>query len=194
MPGPIQQVGDGGSVKSSTGVYHPGRLRGGTLSPSRPAPPIAWLSRTPMQAVSTSSCGRSSPGRACVAGVNGPRGLVPLTRQIARPRRHAIHDAVGAIGMPVDSLLCGLEAVPARDRTARVNGGKQWTLLSWARRYQVEHAQPVSRGGTDAPDNLRLACEECNRHKGVLTEAEFLAVLGGRQRLLHFRAIWCDAG
>jgi len=46
--------------------------------------------------------------------------------------------------------------------------------------YQVEHAQPVSRGGTDAPDNLRLACEECNRHKGMLTEAEFLAVLATR--------------
>jgi len=45
-----------------------------------------------------------------------------------------------------------------------------------ARRYQVEHAQPVSRGGTDALENLRLACEECNRHKGMLTEAEFLAV------------------
>jgi len=49
-----------------------------------------------------------------------------------------------------------------------------------ARRYQVEHAQPVSRGGTDAPDNLRLACEECNRHKGMLNEDEFKAVLAAR--------------
>ena len=54
------------------------------------------------------------------------------------------------------------------------------TKFEGARRYQVEHAQPVSRGGTDAPDNLRLACEECNRHKGMLTEAEFLAVLATR--------------
>lgn len=54
------------------------------------------------------------------------------------------------------------------------------TKVEGARRYQVEHAQPVSRGGTDAPDNLRVACEECNRHKGMLTEAEFLAVLAAR--------------
>ena len=53
-------------------------------------------------------------------------------------------------------------------------------IAEGARRYQVEHTQPVSRGGTDAPDNLRLACEECNRHKGMLTEAEFFAVLAAR--------------
>ncbi len=49
------------------------------------------------------------------------------------------------------------------------------TMFPEARCYQVEHAQPVSRGGTNAPDNLRLSCEECNRHKGMLTEAEFVA-------------------
>ncbi len=54
------------------------------------------------------------------------------------------------------------------------------TKFEGTRRYQVEHAQPVSRGGTDAPDNLRLACEECNRHKGMLTETEFFAALAAR--------------
>jgi hypothetical protein len=50
------------------------------------------------------------------------------------------------------------------------------------RRYQVEHALPVSRGGTDAPENLRIACEDCNRDKGTLTEEEFFAVLAMRDR------------
>src|SRR5262245_9382873 len=32
---------------------------------------------------------------------------------------------------------------------------------------QIEHALPVSRGGSDEPTNLLLACEECNRRKGT---------------------------
>lgn len=68
---------------------------------------------------------------------------------------------------------CGAKLFPYGiwPKSAKVDG---------ARRYHIEHAQPVSRGGTDAPDNLRVACEECNRHKGMLTEAEFLAVLATR--------------
>jgi len=66
----------------------------------------------------------------------------------------------------------------------RTKIGFSRTPFEWngevVRRFQIEHAQPVSRGGTDAPDNLRLACEECNRHKGMLNEAEFFAALTAR--------------
>lgn len=32
--------------------------------------------------------------------------------------------------------------------------------------YQVEHVTAVQHGGTDADDNLALACSHCNLHKG----------------------------
>lgn len=32
--------------------------------------------------------------------------------------------------------------------------------------YQVDHVIPVSRGGSNSPDNLVLACEFCNKSKG----------------------------
>jgi CRISPR/Cas system Type II protein with McrA/HNH and RuvC-like nuclease domain len=31
---------------------------------------------------------------------------------------------------------------------------------------EVEHVEPISRGGTDTPDNRTLACFPCNRGKG----------------------------
>ena len=32
--------------------------------------------------------------------------------------------------------------------------------------FEVEHIVPAARGGTDAADNLALACRSCNSHKG----------------------------
>jgi len=40
----------------------------------------------------------------------------------------------------------------------------------------VEHAIPLSRGGTNWPANLRPACSACNLVKGVKTIFEFLKV------------------
>jgi hypothetical protein len=36
---------------------------------------------------------------------------------------------------------------------------------------QIDHAQPVSRGGTDTEDNLCLACDFCNQYKWAKVEA-----------------------
>ena len=38
-------------------------------------------------------------------------------------------------------------------------------------RFSVEHIVPRSRGGTDAPDNLALACQGCNNFKYVKVAA-----------------------
>lgn len=32
--------------------------------------------------------------------------------------------------------------------------------------FHIEHIRPRQHGGTDAPDNLALACHHCNLHKG----------------------------
>jgi 5-methylcytosine-specific restriction endonuclease McrA len=38
----------------------------------------------------------------------------------------------------------------------------------------VDHMTPVSRGGTNWPDNIAVACADCNLRKGALTADEFL--------------------
>jgi 5-methylcytosine-specific restriction endonuclease McrA len=35
--------------------------------------------------------------------------------------------------------------------------------------FEIEHIEPVSRGGTDASSNLALACPCCNGHKSAAT-------------------------
>lgn len=35
--------------------------------------------------------------------------------------------------------------------------------------FEVEHIEPVSRGGTDASSNLALSCPSCNGHKSAAT-------------------------
>jgi len=49
-----------------------------------------------------------------------------------------------------------------------------------------DHRTPVSRGGSDALDNLAVACFACNNAKNSMTEAEFVEYveeLGIRERL-----------
>ena len=36
-------------------------------------------------------------------------------------------------------------------------------------RLQIDHIQPVAKGGADEDDNLCLACELCNQHKWTKT-------------------------
>ena len=44
--------------------------------------------------------------------------------------------------------------------------------------FHLEHVRPRSRGGTDEPDNLALACPQCNLHKADRVSAPDPA--GGR--------------
>jgi 5-methylcytosine-specific restriction endonuclease McrA len=34
-------------------------------------------------------------------------------------------------------------------------------------KYEVDHRVPLSRGGSNAPENLVIACQFCNRSKGA---------------------------
>lgn len=38
----------------------------------------------------------------------------------------------------------------------------------------IEHIHPRSRGGTDATDNLAMACHQCNQMKANMTASEFV--------------------
>lgn len=43
--------------------------------------------------------------------------------------------------------------------------------------YHVDHLMPLSRGGTNWPENLACCCATCNLRKGNKTEAEFWLIL-----------------
>lgn len=57
---------------------------------------------------------------------------------------------------------------------------------------QIEHIRPKKHGGTEALDNLALACAECNLHKGS-NLAGIDPVSGTLTRLFHPREdVWSD--
>ena len=41
---------------------------------------------------------------------------------------------------------------------------------------EIDHIQPISRGGSNWPDNIQLVCFRCNRRKHTKTDAEFRAL------------------
>lgn len=67
-------------------------------------------------------------------------------------------------------------------------------------RLQIDHIQPVAKGGSDSVENLCLACELCNQYKWTKTEAsdpetgEVVQIFNPRQQkwLEHFA--WDDEG
>lgn len=42
--------------------------------------------------------------------------------------------------------------------------------------YHVDHIHPISRGGTNWPDNIQCLCPSCNMSKGAKTMQEFLEI------------------
>ncbi len=60
-------------------------------------------------------------------------------------------------------------------------------------KYEIDHLEPVSRKGSNWPDNLALVCRQCNNRKGNSTEAAYwcvvsLAIGKSRVRTLRERA------
>jgi 5-methylcytosine-specific restriction endonuclease McrA len=60
-------------------------------------------------------------------------------------------------------------------------GSKQYRL-------EIDHRIPLSRGGSNEPENIQAACQFCNRAKHDLDEAEFLEWLQAIQLLEERRA------
>jgi 5-methylcytosine-specific restriction endonuclease McrA len=59
----------------------------------------------------------------------------------------------------------------------RQGGRCHYCRVELGGKFEVDHLTPLSRGGSNAPDNLACACVVCNRRKYNRTEAEFLALL-----------------
>ena len=48
-----------------------------------------------------------------------------------------------------------------------------------ARRSEIDHMDPVIRGGSNDVDNLQVICRPCNLRKGIQTDGEFRARYAG---------------
>jgi len=59
--------------------------------------------------------------------------------------------------------------------------------------FQIEHAQPISRGGTDTYGNQLPACEACNKAKGYRTLEEFRADLERWPKIIRDSPFYSNA-
>lgn len=51
---------------------------------------------------------------------------------------------------------------------------KGWCIYCGLDAYTIDHMTPVSRGGTNDPENLVIACRACNMEKGNMTYDEYM--------------------
>ncbi len=79
-----------------------------------------------------------------------------------------------------------------RDRAGAVCEYCRMPQVAYRARFQIEHVVAVQHGGPTRPDNLALACQQCNRHKGP-NLAGLDPDTGQLTRLFHPRTdAWAD--
>ena len=58
-------------------------------------------------------------------------------------------------------------AADVRAQYDRQHGRCYWCGVKVGTRYHVDHVWPVAKGGSNGPENLVIACPDCNRSKGA---------------------------
>lgn len=91
------------------------------------------------------------------------RALNPDANRVKCGKRHA--RKMGAEGSHTASDIA--------DQYARQNGKCHWCFLCVGRTYHVDHVVPLSRGGSDGPENIVIACPTCNVRKGAMLPTDF---------------------
>jgi len=67
-------------------------------------------------------------------------------------------------------------------------------------RLQIDHIQPLAKGGDDTEDNLCLACELCNQYKWAQTQGsdpqsgEIVSLFNPRQQRWQEHFTWSQEG
>lgn len=74
-------------------------------------------------------------------------------------------------------------AGPVKKLVLRKSDGRCWycgCVLNQmgAMSFEIDHIQPVSRGGSSDPDNLVASCRTCNGEKADMTLKEFRVKCG----------------
>lgn len=122
----------------------------------------------------------------------GNQARIKLSKQAWReknPTYHTMASARWREANPEKAL-----AIVHRRRAARVNNGGSYSLDDLQRiegqqngrcywfcrmvfRLTIEHVVPLSRGGSNSADNIRLACPRCNRKKSNRMPLDFACSL-----------------
>lgn len=70
------------------------------------------------------------------------------------------------------------------DLAAQFNaqGGLCFYCVTPLASMQIEHIVPLSRGGSNWPENIACACADCNLRKGAKSAAEFFEVIANDRR------------
>ncbi len=115
-------------------------------------------------------------------------------KEVARDRREHL--------LPIIRERCTpLPAIPAGEEFAILDRRQRADLLGRLRRSQrrcsycgcsakrgdLDHMVPRSRGGCHSRTNLALSCQSCNRGKGARTATEYIRALLGAARRLRQR-------
>ena len=102
------------------------------------------------------------------------RQLLPAERQ----RRYALRQRLkNARKNARRQKAGGRVKVADIDWLMSAQGGRCFYCCKKLRKWHIDHFTPLSRGGTNQRDNLRLACPGCNLAKSDKPPEQFLGVL-----------------
>jgi 5-methylcytosine-specific restriction endonuclease McrA len=102
--------------------------------------------------------------------IHALRKLVPISHVVLLDSAHACHHPLSSLTRAQRrQRLIDTYGVPGADGRCSAQCAYCGTTKGT---IEVEHIVPLSRGGTDAQDNLTLACPACNRRKGDRTPQE----------------------
>ena len=128
--------------------------------------------------------------------VDGKRLRPQVTSQLfceAIKKFSAMHPYQPEFGMPAAPPIPRVEAMRAARERGR-HTAQEWFALvrsvdstcyycglqcrRWPNHMRItkDHKLPVSRGGSDAIDNIVVACKRCNSEKSNMTDEEFLSM------------------
>lgn len=69
------------------------------------------------------------------------------------------------------------------DLYLKQRGSCPYCFKNLKKEFHIDHIKPISKGGTNWPDNLQLTCPTCNMQKAALSHEEFLALQKLKQNI-----------
>lgn len=142
----------------------------------------AWKARNPEKMKEARRRRRKSPaGRAAAkrAYRRNPAKYHAKNRASYARSAHmrALHSAKRSKRRALAASVGGSHSAGDIRRIYELQRGRCYWCRKPVKEYHVDHRVPLSRGGSNGPENLVVACASCNLRKGALTPEEFAGVL-----------------